>query len=43
MLFLPPGAACHYKIGTTLQIVYVEQDGRSDVQSIIPVPLYDRR
>jgi hypothetical protein len=41
MLFLLPGEACH-KIGTTLQVVYVEQDGRSDVKSVIPVPLHDR-
>ena len=43
MLFLLPGAACHYKIGTTLQVVYVEQDGRSDVKSVIPVPLHARQ
>ena len=43
ILFLLPGAACHYKIGTTLQVVYVEQDGRSDVKSVIPVPLHARR
>ena len=43
MLFLLPGEACHYKIGTTLQVVYVEQDGRSDVKSVIPVPLLDRQ
>ena len=35
--------ACHYKIGTTLQVVYVEQDGRSDVKSVIPVPLHARQ
>ena len=43
MLFLLPSEACHCKIGTTLQVVYVEQDGRSDVKSVIPVPLHDRQ
>jgi hypothetical protein len=43
MLFLRPGEACHFKIGTTLQIVYVEQDGRSDVKSVIPVPRHARQ
>jgi hypothetical protein len=38
MVFLQPGEGCHYKIGTTLQVVYVEQDGRNDVESITPVP-----
>jgi hypothetical protein len=38
MLFLRPGEACHYKIGTTLQVVYVEQDGRSDVAEHHPGP-----
>jgi hypothetical protein len=38
MFFLRAGEACHYKIGTTLQVVYVAQDGRSDVKSIMPVP-----
>jgi hypothetical protein len=37
-MFLPPGERCHYKIGTTLRVVYVEQDGRSDAESITPVP-----
>jgi hypothetical protein len=36
-MFLPPGEACHYRIGTTLQVVFVEQNGRSDVKSITPV------
>jgi hypothetical protein len=35
MLFLRSGEACHFKIGTTLQVCYIEQDGRSDVQSIM--------
>jgi hypothetical protein len=34
-LFLRLGEACHYKLGTTLQVCYIEQDGRSDVQSIM--------
>jgi hypothetical protein len=38
MLFLRPGEACHYKIGTTLHVVYIEQDGRSHVKSITPLP-----
>ena len=38
MFFLRAGEACHYNIGTTLQVVYVAQDGRSDVKSIMPVP-----
>jgi hypothetical protein len=37
LMFLPPGEACHYRIGTTLQVVFVEQNGRSDVKSITPV------
>jgi hypothetical protein len=36
LLFLPPGERCHYKIGTILQVVFVEQDGRNDVTSIAP-------
>jgi hypothetical protein len=38
MLFLRAGEDCHYKIGTTLQVVYNEQDGRSHVENITPVP-----
>jgi hypothetical protein len=38
MVFLRTGEGCHYRIGTTLQVVYVEQDGWSDVESITPVP-----
>jgi hypothetical protein len=38
MVFLRAGEACHYNIGTTLQVVYVEQGGRSDVESITPLP-----
>jgi hypothetical protein len=38
MLFLRAGEGCHYKIGTTVQVVYIEQDGQSDVKSIMPVP-----
>lgn len=35
MLFLRPGETCLYKLGTTLQVAFVEQDGRRDVQSIL--------
>jgi hypothetical protein len=37
-LFLLPGEACHYKIGTTLQVAYVEQDGRSEREERHPGP-----
>jgi len=37
MLFLRAGDECFYKIGTTLQVVYIEQDGRHNVESITPV------
>jgi len=43
MMFLRPGEACHSQIGTTLQVVFAERDGRSDVKSIIPAPLHGRR
>jgi hypothetical protein len=38
MLFLRDRDECFYKIGTTLQVVYNEQDGRRQVESITPVP-----
>jgi hypothetical protein len=38
MLFLRDGENCHYKIGTTLQVVYIEEDGRRHVESIMPIP-----
>jgi hypothetical protein len=38
MFFLRAGEACHYNIGTTLQVVYIEQGGRNDVKSITPIP-----
>lgn len=38
MFFLRAGEACHYNIGTTPHVVYIEQGGRNDVESITPIP-----
>jgi hypothetical protein len=37
LMLLLDGEACHYGIGTTLQVVYIEHDGRSHVKSITPM------
>ena len=37
-VFFLDGEACHHKIGMTLQVVYLEQDGRSHVKRIAPIP-----
>jgi hypothetical protein len=42
-LTVPSSSTCNYALGTSLQVVYVEQDGRSDVKSVIPVSLHDRQ
>jgi hypothetical protein len=36
MLFLRAGDECFYKIGTTLQVVYIEQDGRWRASRLSP-------
>lgn len=37
MLFLRAGEPCHYKIGTTLHVFYIEHDGRNDAANITPI------
>jgi hypothetical protein len=37
MLFLRTGEPCHYQLGTTLHVFYIEQNGRSAVQNITPI------
>ena len=36
ILFLRDGAPCNYALGTPLEVVYTEQDGRRDVDKITP-------
>ncbi len=36
ILFLRDGATCDYALGTPLEVVYTEQDGRRDVDKITP-------
>jgi hypothetical protein len=36
ILYLRDGAACDFPVGTLLQVVYTEQDGRRHVESVTP-------